>query len=502
MELQLGQDVKLTLEITQSLQENTSRIRATGLAIRNRTGTTVGSCWVLGEIRLGGALAANLILNNVQGCNLIYSGSWYQGGEDSWSGYSCQEVTVPHAADGTANLTAAASLRLYTTGNRFVDSFTRSGETALPRIPRATGLSAQPGPLGEPLALHLTRAAPGFRDTVTWQCGSQSGVLAEKTQADTLTWTPPLALATQQTQDTRVEVAFACTTYAGEETVGTGKFTLPLDIPGTVVPEVAVTVADALGYTESHGGYIQGQSRCQVTTRAAGPYGAGIREIAVTCGGLSGTGEQVCFALAHSGPVDITVTVTDSRGRTAAARERIEVLPYAAPTARIAAAYRCTPQGAPQADGLYLCLEFAAGATPVAGGKTTYRVRCRTQGTGEERLVALEEYENQFQAQGRVLLPAGEDSSYRCTLEVTDSFQTAASPAAFVGVAFVLLDFCRSSKSVGIGMRAQAPDTLSLALDTDLTGHRLLHLPTPQSPTDPATKEYVDQLFSQLQTKA
>ena len=299
-----------------------------------------------------------------------------------------------------------------------------------------------------------------------------------------------------------MEVAFACTTYAGEEIVGTGKFTLPLDIPGTVAPEVAVTVADALGYTASHGGYIQGQSRCQVTTRAAGPYGAGIREIAVTCGGLSGTGEQVCFALAHSGPVDITVTVTDSRGRTAAARERIEVLPYAAPTARIAAAYRCTPQGAPQADGVYLCLEFAAGATPVAGGKTAYRVRCRTQGTGEERLVALEEYENQFQAQGRVLLPAGEDSSYRCTLEVTDSFQTAASPAAFVGVAFVLLDFCRSSKSVGIGMRAQAPDTLSLALDTDLTGHRLLHLPTPQSPTDPATKEYVDQLFSQLQTKA
>ena len=79
MELQLGQDVKLTLEITQSLQENTSRIRATGLAIRNRTGTTVGSCWLLGEIRLGGALAANLILNNVQGCNLIYSDSWYQG---------------------------------------------------------------------------------------------------------------------------------------------------------------------------------------------------------------------------------------------------------------------------------------------------------------------------------------------------------------------------------------------------------------------------------------
>ena len=191
MELQLGQDVKLTLEITQSLQENTSRIRATGLAIRNRTGTTVGSCWVLGEIRLGGALAANLILNNVQGCNLIYSGSWYQGGEDSWSGYSCQEVTVPHAADGTANLTAAASLRLYTTSNRFVDSFTRSGETALPRIPRATGLSAQPGPLGEPLTLHLTRAAPGFRDTVTWQCGSQSGVLAEKTQEETLTWNPP-----------------------------------------------------------------------------------------------------------------------------------------------------------------------------------------------------------------------------------------------------------------------------------------------------------------------
>lgn len=498
MEVQLGQDVRVTLELTQSLKENTSTVRAAGLAVRNRTGVTVDACWLVGEIRVDGALAANLILNNTQSCDILYAGSWSGGGEASWSGYSCQSVTVPHESDGTAAATVTATLRIYRTSGQLVDSFTRSAEAALPRIPRATTLSAQPCALGQTMTVQLTRAAAGFLDTVSWQCGSESGALAETTAAESLSWTPPLSLAAQQTQGNAVSVMFTCITFSGEEQVGAATLTVELPIPAEVVPQIQLTVSDDMDYPVKHGGYIQNQSRCLVQTRAAGQYGAEIREISVRCGSLTGTGAEVRFALEHSGAVEIAVTATDSRGRTASARTSITVLPYERPSAQITAAFRCTADGTAKPDGEYLCLQFSARATPVAGSTASYAAVCRVHGGQEQRVLALDGYANQFQAAGTVILPAGADSGYDCTIAVTDSFATVQSSAAFVGVAFVLLDFSREAKAVGIGMRAQGGNTLSLGLDTDLTEHRLTNLAAPTAPTDAATKAYVDELFARL----
>ena len=92
---------RVTLEVQGNVVNNTSTVRVTKLELRNPDGTNVGNCWVLGEIRLGGMLAANMILNNTQSCALTFYSGWDGGGVGTWSGYSCRDVEVSHRSDGS-----------------------------------------------------------------------------------------------------------------------------------------------------------------------------------------------------------------------------------------------------------------------------------------------------------------------------------------------------------------------------------------------------------------
>lgn len=496
----LSDTLRVTLDVTQNTRENTSQVRVTGIEVRT-AGQYVGSCWMACEIRLDGALGANLILTNTRGCSFIYNGDWHGGGEGTWSGFSTQAQTASHAPDGTGTVTLSVSVTVYTTGSSRVGTLRQETAVPLPRIPRVSTLSAAPVELGEVMELRLERAAAEFRDTVTWQCGSQQGTLAEKTAETILCWTPPAALAAQQTQDVTVPITFTVQTYLEETALGSECVTVQCAIPAGVKPQVTVTVADARGYLQQYGGYVRTQSQAEVTTAAIGPYGAAIRNISVQCGDLTGNGERVCFALERSGEIPVEVLVTDSRGRTAAARKTISVLSYEKPWAVLEGAFRCSAQGESQADGAYLCIRFRAGATQLTGSSVTYRAVCRAKDTAAERRVLLTAYTDQFQVSGSAVLPAGADTAYDCAVEVTDSFQTQCSAWSSVAVAFALLDFDRSAKAVGIGMRASQPNALSLGLDTSLSQHRLTDLAEPTDPADAATKAYVDRMLQELETR-
>ena len=106
---------RVTLEVQGNVVNNTSTVRVTKLELRNPDGTNVGNCWVLGEIRLGGMLAANMILNNTQSCALTFYSGWDGGGVGTWSGYSCRDVEVSHRSDGTMEADITVSFDLCTT---------------------------------------------------------------------------------------------------------------------------------------------------------------------------------------------------------------------------------------------------------------------------------------------------------------------------------------------------------------------------------------------------
>lgn len=493
---------RVTLEVQGDVVKNTSTVRVTKLELRNPDGINVGNCWVLGEIRLGGMLAANMILNNTQSCALTFYNQWDGGGVGTWSGYSCRNVEVAHRSDGTMDADITVSFDLYTTSQRYLNTLRYMGSVSLPRIPRATTLYAQGTSLGQPVSIQLSRASADFTDSVSWQCGAAQGVVAEKTQGTALSWTPPVSLAEQQMAGTAVGVTFTVQTFCGEEAVGASTAAVNLEIPAEIVPTLTVTVEDKLGYPAKFGGYIQGQSQALVKSQAQGTYGASIREVNVQCGGLTGTGEQCGFTLERSGNVEIAVTATDSRGRSTRVVQYITVLAYEIPRVQVTGAFRCNAEGAAQPDGDWLCLQFGAQVTPVSGGSVAYEAICREHGGGQTRRVSLPDYAGLFEAVGTVLLTAGADSGYDCTVCVTDSFVTVSSQSAFVPVAFALLDFSRTEKAVGIGMRAVKGGTVSVGLQLDMAEHGIHNLADPTEAQDAVTKAYVDALVkAALETK-
>ena len=72
------------------------------------------------------------------------------------------------------------------------------------------------------------------------------------------------------------------------------------------------------------------------------------------------------------------------------------------------------------------------------------------------------------------------------------------SQTALVNVAFVLVDLCRSTKAVGIGMRAKNAQKLSIGVDTDMNECAIGNMADPTNEQDAATKAYVDRVISRV----
>lgn len=498
-----GYTIRLTCQVEQDVAGNKSVVRVTKLEMKAETEVPGIAVYLLGAVFVNGAEAASMSIGATYGCDAVLSQSYFGGGEEGpggWSvGFTASNVTVDHEEDGTAQIDLAATVHLYHNQSK-LDTIYGNGTVQLPQIPRTSALTAAGVDLGQEMVIGLTRAPGDFVDTVTWRCGEKSGILAEKTSEQELRWTVPLDLATEAPEDSNVAVVFTVTTFLGETKAGSQDTEVICTIPMDLVADVSVELTDRMGYTSQFGGYIQSQSQVNVVTQAQGRYGASIREINVKCGKLSGTGEEVCFALEDSGVVSITVTVEDSRGRTVLLKTTITVLPYQKPWVTLREAARCDEAGNHQPDGAWLKLVFDAGVTDLSGKNTAqYQGMCTVHGGEDTRQVTLSDYANQLTVTGgMMLISAGVDTGYDCRIAVQDSFCTVESGVALVSVAFALMDFCRGTKAVGIGMRAINEGMLSIGMDTDMAEHRVGNLAAPENDTDAATKGYVDACIRQL----
>ncbi len=397
----------------------------------------------------------------------------------------------------TVNHSAAASISIQLAKNTYnwpyfycsyADDFTISAGSrtvTLAAIPMASKISAGAVSLGSEMTVSLAKAAAGMTDTVTWQCGAQSGTIAENSAETVFTWTPPVSLARQAPGGTSVSITLTAATKNGDTDAGSSSVTVSCPIPDTVRPTVSVTVSDETGYLAAFGSYVRSQSRARVATAAAGAYGSTITGISVTCGTLTGSGESLLFALPNAGTVTVSVTVTDSRGRTAAAEAQIYVADYSPPAPGVTALYRCDASGNAAADGAWAKAELVCAVTSLSGQNTAacvlkYRVRGTESWT-----------EKTVTAPGSTVFPADTGSDYQVKLTASDSFTTVSGGILSLPAAFALLDFDRTNKAVGIGQRAGTAGTLSLGLPIKMGGNRITDLGTPITNTDAASVDWV-----------
>ena len=399
-------------------------------------------------------------------------------------------VTVSHSAATTISIQLAANTQgfpcfyQYGYGDLSIPAGSRS--VTLDAIPMASAITAGAVPLGSEMTVSLVKAASGMTDTVTWQCGTQSGTIASNSAASSFTWTPPVSLASQAPDSTCVSITLTTATKNGSTAAGSSSVTVSCPIPAGVKPTVSLAVSDEMGYLAAFGSYICNQSKARVVTEAAGIYGSSITGISVACGTLTGSGENLLFALPNAGTVTVSVAVTDSRGRTAAAEAQIYVADYSPPVPVITALYRCDASGTAAPDGAWAKAELGCAVTSLGGQNTAacvlkYRVRGTESWT--EKAVTVP---------GSTVFPADTGSDYQVRLCASDSFTTVTSGTSPLPAAFALLDFDRKDKALGIGQRAGTAGTLSVGLPVRMGGNRITDLGTPTANTDAATKGYSD----------
>ncbi len=308
-----GWQLRLDYSVSQSIADNKSTLSLT-LYIYDGTGESYN-------------LDANSCYYTLQGTR-VYNP--YRYNSRGWYKLGSKSITVAHNNMGKGSVALSADWHSGFTSSYTPSSLTVSGTVNLPDIPRASSVSASGLVLGSAGTLVVTRAVSTFTHTVKLKCGSAAQVtVATKSSATSISYTPPLDWAAQNTSGTSVNITAEITTYNGNTVVGTNTTTLTASIPTSIKPTLSVSLADTSGYQATYG-WVQGKSTLKATFTAAGAYGSTVKAKALTVGGKTASPDGA-NVLTESGTVAVVATVTDSRGRTASVTQNITVNAYSGP---------------------------------------------------------------------------------------------------------------------------------------------------------------------------
>lgn len=236
------------------------------------------------------------------------------------------DYSVPHNGDGTKTVGIKISVALNAGG---YGSSMVAFDLKLPTIPRASTISDVTGTLGSAMTLNINRKNSGFKHTVKYNFGALSGTIA--TNVDTsVSWTPPLNLATAMPNKTSDWGNITVETYSGSSKIGSATCRLTLNVPDSVKPTLgSITLTDSNATVKNllntANTFAQVMSNVKVTfNSASGAYGSTISSYRAEIVGKNqstNSNNGLLGMMNFNGTVTIRATVTDSRGRTSNAVE-------------------------------------------------------------------------------------------------------------------------------------------------------------------------------------
>lgn len=386
--------------------------------------------------------------------------------------------TVSHASDGSKSLAISAVFYIRATlSGTYYDSISASANITLDSIPRASSVSAANMTMGTAGKINISRASSSFTHTLTYSFGNSSGTIATKTTATSVSWTPPLSLASQIPNATSGTCTITCTTYNGNTNIGSKTCTFSLSVPTSVKPTISSLTASRIdGEVPSTWGiYVQTKSKVKLTINgAAGSYGSTIKSYTITGGGYSGSASTLTTGfLNNSGTITFKATVTDSRGRVSAeASVSIMVTAYSPPYFNSSLSQRCLSNGTLDDDGTYIHALVSFGYSS-CGGKNTlktsvqYKQVSATQWTDAGVTFAS----NTAFTYGKGQISTETSYDVRYTLE--DAFSTI-SVQEIVSTAAVVMDFKSGGKGVAVGKVSERDNTFEVAENWDVKVYGML----------------------------
>lgn len=363
--------------------------------------------------------------------------------------------TVSHNSDGTKSITIKAVFNIRATiSGTYYESITASATVTLDSIPRASSVSATSVNLGAASTITISRAASSFTHTLTYKFGSASGTIVTKTTATSVSWMPPLSLASQIPNATTGTCTITCTTYSGTTSIGFKTCTHTLTVPASVKPTIGSLTAERIDgdVPADWGIYVQTKSKSKLTINgAAGSYGSTIKSYSISGGGFTGAAATLATGFLNNyGNITFTATVTDSRGRVSAvATLTIEVVRYFTPYFERYSSQRCNSAGTLQDDGTY-----------VLGNALYNRAPCENLNRVTRSIFYKKSSDTEwinsgyiFSSGDPIVFGGGNFSteySYDIKYTIQDAFNTV-SVIDLISTAAVVMDFKSGGKGVAIG---------------------------------------------------
>lgn len=153
-----------------------------------------------------------------------------------------KDYVVNH--DGNGNKTVTISFKVDINVGGY-GSATVNLSIPLPTIARASTISDVTGTLGSAMTLNINRKNSSFTHNLKYEFGSLSGTIATGV-GTSVSWTPPLNLATAMPNRTSDWGQIVLETYSGSTKIGQTNCILTLNVPSSMTPKLgSITLTDS-----------------------------------------------------------------------------------------------------------------------------------------------------------------------------------------------------------------------------------------------------------------
>lgn len=292
---------------------------------------------------------------------------------NSWVTVGSFTTTVEHTSDGSKSIQISGHGGI--PGLSF-SSTSCSATVILDKIPRASipAFTAAEFNIGGAMTIVLYPADPTFRHTITYAWGAtKSGTIGTNIASQT-TWTIPSNFAEDIPNSTQGTLYVTVETFTADG-ISLGKVTrtTPCNVLASVVPTIGtITLSDTGGNVPSGWGvYVRNKSVLHVKVAASGAANSSIVAYNINALGVTVASNDVDVGVfPNAGTVNVDVTVTDSRGRTATKSASITVEDYSDPHIEAFSVERANNSGTPVDNGTFARIPLKISGSSV-GNKNT-----------------------------------------------------------------------------------------------------------------------------------
>lgn len=368
-------------------------------------------------------------------------------------------ITVYHNTDGSKEISTSAYFKCSDANAYSPRTGSCSGSLTLTTIPRATTPSVDKPSLdcGSVIKFTGTSASSNFSHKLytTWNNEEKLIATIEKgSTAVSYSYTIPTDWEKNMPNTTSGIATFILETLSGDTVIGRKSINATVKVRSGILPTIGtVDISDTNSISKVMELYVQSQSKLIFTIDTSGNQGSTITSISTKFNNQTYTGSIFTTqAIQGNGNLSYTITVTDSRGRTATKSGSVNVVAYSPPSLTNVSAKRANSSYAvDEVNGTFALLHFNVGFTPLSN-KNDAHFYIKYRASGATAWAKIKSWDNNYslvQDYKANNIFTSTTATYEIAFGVKDSFMSDYSwQIVTVTPTYTLINFGKNGKSL------------------------------------------------------